>query len=63
MKIKSAELIYREKSQKEKILYISSHIYGIPENGTDEPILQGSKGDIDIGSRLDTVGGGEAIMN
>ena len=58
MKLEPA--IQKEVSWKEKDKYhILTHTYGIKKDSTDDPYLQGSKGDLDI---LDTVGEGEGGM-
>ena len=54
-------IIQSEVSQKEKDKYcILTHIYGIQNDGTYNPPVQGSKGDTDVKNRLlDSLGEGE----
>ena len=57
-------IIQSEVSQKEKHQYsILTHIYGIQKDGNDDPVMQDSKRDTDVQSRLlDSEGEGEGGM-
>ena len=57
-------ILKSEVSQKEKDKYHTlTHIYGIQKDSTNDPYVQGSKGDTDMKNRLlDTVGGEGGMM-